>query len=46
MPKETVTFPIIQYNRINMIFFLAFDQLQFSKKLNRGDVNDPSIKNY
>lgn len=46
MPKGTVSFSIMQYNRINMIFFLHLVEELIFKKIHRGEVNDPSIKNY
>jgi len=46
MTKGTVPFSIMQYNRINMIFFLHLVEQQKFQKIHRGEANDQSIKNY
>ena len=46
MSKGTVSFSIIQYNRVNMVFFLTLGKRNNIQKLHRGEANDPSIKNY
>ncbi|PJO43556.1 hypothetical protein CWD94_11855 [Lysinibacillus xylanilyticus] len=46
MSKGTVSFSIMQYNRINMIFFLHLVKELIFKKIHRGEANDQSIENY